>query len=217
MRSANATEASDPSKGGHSVVLHGWGEESGAKYWIGRNSWGTGWGEEGLFRILRGENHLGIETGVSYQDGDPLKVYEGGECVKVKQHASGCSLQNTGCPGHVVSVKVMYKGTPGKCGSFSVTKTLHGDREPMEIDNGLICRVAEEKVLRMHDAVRHYVDESVSFPGWGCVIKAKYEGKGKRKLCCGQSCVSWSSGFAAPSQDFCSCPEAGGLWEKTEL
>lgn len=30
----------------HVVTIAGWGEtESGEKYWIGRNSWGTYWGE----------------------------------------------------------------------------------------------------------------------------------------------------------------------------
>lgn len=32
------------------------------KYWIAANSWGRDWGEEGTFRILRGENHCEIES-----------------------------------------------------------------------------------------------------------------------------------------------------------
>jgi hypothetical protein len=31
------------------------------KFWWGRNSWGTYWGEKGLFRIIRGINNLRIE------------------------------------------------------------------------------------------------------------------------------------------------------------
>jgi cathepsin X len=31
-------------------------------YWIARNSWGEYWGENGFFRIKKGENQLGIET-----------------------------------------------------------------------------------------------------------------------------------------------------------
>ncbi|KAG0715903.1 putative peptidase C1-like protein F26E4.3 [Chionoecetes opilio] len=51
----------------HSVRILGWGEETyGAgqpsKYWLVANSWGTEWGEEGLFRIRRGYNESGIET-----------------------------------------------------------------------------------------------------------------------------------------------------------
>jgi len=32
------------------------------KYWIGRNSWGTYWGENGFFKLKRGTNNLMIES-----------------------------------------------------------------------------------------------------------------------------------------------------------
>lgn len=51
------------SLGGHAVKMIGWGVEDGTPYWLIVNSWNEGWGDHGLFKILRGSNHLGIEAG----------------------------------------------------------------------------------------------------------------------------------------------------------
>ncbi len=45
-------------EGIHAVKMIGWGEEDGIKYWLIVNSWGTDWGEDGLFRIRLGDSGI---------------------------------------------------------------------------------------------------------------------------------------------------------------
>lgn len=51
--------------GGHAIRILGWGQENGTPYWLVANSWNTDWGDNGLFKILRGKDECGIESEIN--------------------------------------------------------------------------------------------------------------------------------------------------------
>lgn len=50
--------------GGHAVRVIGWGVENNTPYWLVANSWNPTWGDNGTFKILRGQDECGIEDSI---------------------------------------------------------------------------------------------------------------------------------------------------------
>lgn len=54
----------------HAVLVSGYGEEDGSKYWIVKNTWSSHWGEGGYIRIAREPADCGIATEPLYVEFD---------------------------------------------------------------------------------------------------------------------------------------------------
>jgi cathepsin B len=50
--------------GGHAIEITGWGVQNNIPYWQIKNSWGSDWGDDGFFKIIRGYNECKIEENI---------------------------------------------------------------------------------------------------------------------------------------------------------
>jgi len=71
-----ATDESAACSGGinHAITLVGWGEQNGQRYWILRNSWGPGWGEDGYMNIRWGTSNVGYAANAVTYTATPFEA-----------------------------------------------------------------------------------------------------------------------------------------------
>jgi cathepsin B len=67
----NFQRGTDETDAKHAVRLIGYGTfecpgRDDVKYWLAANSWGTDFGDKGVFRIVRGKDESGIEERMSW-------------------------------------------------------------------------------------------------------------------------------------------------------
>jgi hypothetical protein len=178
--------------GAHAVVLHGWGTSSGGvEYYEGRNSWGTGWGMMGLFRLKMQEN--GVLTEIFYTSADSDKVEFASQCITVIQDGATqtCTFRHNGnCPDSIRSFQYSYLGMEENCGRWTgkIPKLFPNTEHTQS--NALFCQITNEQEVGKADSKMYYEDITAKFPGQLCVLQNTYQKPGKRFICCGDSCAS---------------------------
>ena len=60
----------------HAVVIVGWGTYDGETYWIVKNSWGSGWGENGTFRVFVGSKTIAAPDESACFVEEPIPAYD---------------------------------------------------------------------------------------------------------------------------------------------
>lgn len=227
----------------HAVTLYGWGtSKNGMDYWLGRNSWGDGWGLEGFFKIRMGNNEVDIESLVLFNvlDVKDKSAYES-DCVKIEDLPTGCKFTNVCEDVRHIKARFMAQTRGDQCvGASGEThmKLNPGAQRAYVQPDSILCAVLEDISGGPYDATRYYKDNTEHYTQWladtgqtgKCILENTYD-KGnldpnlvtgyERKLCCADECIYIHPGRNGVfDEQFCSqeaCEKheyPGALWEE---
>lgn len=119
-------------EGMHAVVMLGWDDKDSA--WICKNSWGTGWGERGWFRIKYKE--CGIEEDVIWMEPAdnrwPWLEYAGSDYIELKGDGDG-NLN----PGETISWRVSLYNHPSGAPAENLVAVLSSPDPKVRITDSI--------------------------------------------------------------------------------
>jgi len=103
----------------HSILAVGWGEDDtpwgSVKYWVVRNSWGKGWGDQGYAKIRRGNNDAAIETSAPWVEPDMDRLPPGFLEMARKYHKEQEVVRAKGQGKSTKKMKKNKGGRPAYC------------------------------------------------------------------------------------------------------
>lgn len=176
--------------GGHAAIIHGWGQSpAGVSFWEGRNSWGTSWGNVGMFRVLMKDS--GVLKEVLYAGAGHEDHTDNSPCIRIEQNggSKSCTFRNK-CDDSVRSFKYSYLGVEHNCGRWTSTLPSLYPGAEFTVPDALFCQIIEDKEIKKFDSTSYFKDLSAKYKPYPCVLMNTWTGEGTRHVCCGTQCAT---------------------------